>query len=392
MNIVIRPRRSKKGTVSYQLDYFVNGRRKQLSFKTAAKAEAERQRLLRAARRHGEGAMALDEAELAEFVALRARCASAGATLHEAVEYFMQHGGAITLPVTVVELANQFIASREERDKSRRYVQSLRSSLGSLSRWLPPGKMAHEVTRAEMESWLRSGGWGIKTRRNHLGFAASCFAWGTRAGHLRRVPCEGIELAGQAEREIEVLPVDVCERLLNAAVTDRACGLYVILGLMTGIRRAEAQRLTWAEVRLDQGLLLLAGEKTKTRRRRVIDLSEACLAWLRAYVASCGPLAGAQRIANANLALHLGRLRVRAGVALWPHNALRHTFASMHYAHFQDEAKLQVIMGHESAAMLHRHYRAVVTSAEAGKFWALRPKMGDGRSEIGDRRWKMSKG
>jgi integrase len=45
----------------------------------------------------------------------------------------------------------------------------------------------------------------------------------------------------------------------------------------------------------------------------------------------------------------------------------------MHYAMHQDEAKLQAQMGHESAAMLHRHYRALKTRKEAERFWALRP-------------------
>lgn len=58
----------------------------------------------------------------------------------------------------------------------------------------------------------------------------------------------------------------------------------------------------------------------------------------------------------------------------WPHNALRHTYASMHYAFHENEARLQAQMGHESAAMLHRHYRALKTKAEAARFWALRPE------------------
>jgi hypothetical protein len=45
----------------------------------------------------------------------------------------------------------------------------------------------------------------------------------------------------------------------------------------------------------------------------------------------------------------------------------------MHYAMWQDEAKLQAQMGHESAKMLHQHYRALKTRKEAERFWALSP-------------------
>ena len=45
----------------------------------------------------------------------------------------------------------------------------------------------------------------------------------------------------------------------------------------------------------------------------------------------------------------------------------------LHYAMHQNEALLQTQMGHESKEELHRHYRAITTRAEAGRFWKLMP-------------------
>ncbi|MEY2598877.1 MAG: hypothetical protein RLZZ142_1136 [Verrucomicrobiota bacterium] len=69
-----------------------------------------------------------------------------------------------------------------------------------------------------------------------------------------------------------------------------------------------------------------------------------------------------------------------AGVP-WTHNALRHTFASMHYATHQNPAVLRVQMGHsEGEEVLHQHYRAtkttsgeVITKRMAEDFWTLTP-------------------
>ena len=47
---------------------------------------------------------------------------------------------------------------------------------------------------------------------------------------------------------------------------------------------------------------------------------------------------------------------VTASQGPWPHNALRHTFASMHYAQFQNEHRPQALMEPESATMVYRHY------------------------------------
>lgn len=52
---------------------------------------------------------------------------------------------------------------------------------------------------------------------------------------------------------------------------------------------------------------------------------------------------------------------------------MRHTFATFHYAQHQNEARLQVLMGHRNAQMLHEHYRGLATPQEAKAFWALMP-------------------
>jgi integrase len=158
--------------------------------------------------------------------------------------------------------------------------------------------------------------------------------------------------------------------------------------LFGGLRPAEIQRLTWAAVDLDEGTVIVAGAQAKTRRRRVVDLGENAVAWLRragvrAGVSStiCGSFWDARwRMFRRSLGWAVGsrekgmvEMKVKPVHGEWPHNALRHTYASMHYAMHQDEAKLQAQMGHESAAMLHRHYRALKTRKEAERFWALRP-------------------
>jgi integrase len=79
----------------------------------------------------------------------------------------------------------------------------------------------------------------------------------------------------------------------------------------------------------------------------------------------------------------LERLRDSAGLRKnWPHDVLRHTFATMHYAMFQNRAQLQALMGHSgSENTLFQHYRAVltvsgetVTARMAEEFWGLTPK------------------
>ena len=53
-------------------------------------------------------------------------------------------------------------------------------------------------------------------------------------------------------------------------------------------------------------------------------------------------------------------------------NILRHTFGSYHFALHRNENLTAAEMGN-SPAMVFRHYRAVVTSKAAARFWNLLP-------------------
>lgn len=65
-----------------------------------------------------------------------------------------------------------------------------------------------------------------------------------------------------------------------------------------------------------------------------------------------------------------------AKITQWPPNALRHSFASYHLAHFRDAAQLALELGHTTTEVLFNHYREVVTPEEAEKYWKIGPEEG----------------
>ena len=65
--------------------------------------------------------------------------------------------------------------------------------------------------------------------------------------------------------------------------------------------------------------------------------------------------------------------RVTAGITEWPDNALRHSFASYHLAHFKDAKALALEMGHTDSGMLFNHYRALVRPNDAERYWNIGP-------------------
>lgn len=387
----IRKRKLPSGTVAFQLDLgLVDGKRVRKNYKTKAEAALEMERAKEQQLRFGTSLVDLTPAEIAEILLVRGKLAAAGATLSQAAEFFLARGVVRKQAITLEQLVQRFTDSREEA--SARYARQLRVSLGSLAKALD-GKLCSDVMTEDIETWLRSNDWKPKTRNNYLGDVSAMFGWAVREGYVGNNPAAGIKKARDHEGEIGTLNLEQCRQLLEAAVHAPGVAGFVVLGLFAGLRPAEIARLDWSAVDADAGTVVVAGRHAKTRQRRVVDLSPNARAWLQAAaVPKAGPITGKWwdgrwRLFRQKLGWDVGdsgdglsryaRIKPREKPSTphgrWPHNALRHTFASMHYAQHQNEALLQAQMGHESAAMLHRHYRAVKTRAEAAQFWSLRP-------------------
>jgi integrase len=379
------------GRVKWQVDYgLVEGKRKVASFDSREEAERACQSAGGARKRLGMLGLSASPAEMAEFLVAKEKLRMAGTavSISEAVEFYLTHARRMREVVMVTEAVGRFRDAKDAEGCSARYYRQLGVSLGALGRWLPERGM-HEVRREEIETWLRGSGWAAKTRNNYLGDVRALFSWAMKEGFCSMNPAEGIAKARLSEEEIGTLSVGQCEVLLRGALLKPEMMGFVVLGLFGGLRPAEIQRLSWDAVDLREGTVIVAGSQAKTRRRRVVDLSEYALEWLRAGMPAslragmiCGRYWDARwRMFRRSLGWAVGseekgivEVRVKPIHGAWPHNALRHTYASMHYAMFENEAKLQAQMGHESASMLHRHYRALKTRKEAERFWGLKPE------------------
>ncbi len=372
----VRERKYRGGRVAWQLDLgVIDGRRVQRAYLTKEAATTALRDARAARKKHGDGAVTLTPTEIAEVVRLKSELEGCGASLAEAVRFFLATSGKVQLQGTVLmpKLVEMFRKSRKSAGCGKAYTNQLNVSLGSLGRMyalLP----ASQLTRDAVERWLSGNAWAPKTQNNYLGDARALCGWAVDQGWMLVNPCVKIGKQREVREEIATLTLEQCERLLAAAVQDAAVCGYVVLSLFCGIRRAEIQRMSWEAVDLEHKTVIVAekhAKATRSRSRRVVDLHANAVAWLRACYGSAMP---SGKICEGRFGdVWLAFRKPVIGVEEWPHNAMRHTYASMHYAAYENEAKLQVQMGHESAAMLHRNYRALKTPVEAAAFWDLRP-------------------
>jgi integrase len=311
----------------------------------------------------GVSALNLTHEERIDFLAAQQKLKPLGARIMDAVEFYLKHyRGAQTR--TLGEAWEEFIASKKAAGKRPRYVAVLKYTIGSFIE-ARRQKEATSVTREEIERWLYKSGYKPATIRSYLIDAKTFFGFCQRRGYISLNPCIGIERVTLDEKPPGILTVEQCTSLLNTARTfnDGRLLPYVALTLFAGIRPEEAELMSWENIKIDRGFVEVPALKAKTRRRRLVQLSENAKAWLKLG----GPLP------PVNKKRWIIDLRLKAGIKEWPKDCLRHSFASYHLAMQQSADKTATEMGHYSTDMLFKHYRELVTKEDAERFWAIMP-------------------
>jgi len=332
----------------------------------------------------------LSEADRLLFMQLRDRLQAVGASMTEAVDFYLRHAKPAKEPVKLDELITMCIAAKREEGQSERYLKQFKSPTEKFAKAGHGGRLAHEIVCDDITGWLRDNEWSEKTWNNYRTDLRTLFQWGIDQKYLTMNPCDAVPRKKIADGEIEFLQVDDVARLLTRAamvkpgalrrdekgvwveqdleqVDFRDCLAVAALGLFCGLRpERELGELTWDAVRED--VVWVRGHTAKSRSRRVVDLPENARAWL----ALCPSREG--KILPTNFVRKWKALRKAVKLLDgWPHDAMRHTFATMWLALHGDEKRLQMLMGHVNAELIYKHYRGQTTPAEAKKFWELSP-------------------
>jgi len=357
-------------------------------------------------RRHGDAALALTQDVALRYAAIESRLARTGATIEQAADFYLAHHKPVKELLTLGVLLDRCVLDKELQGLSGKYLAtftcSCRSFVAPRSQWA-----VGDVTRDEVKAWVLGNGWAPKTQRGYLGDLRALFAWAVSEGYLAQSPLDPppgssgrrrpvIALAKMVQKEPQIFSPEQVARLFATACGKHELGVdpetgarvpmrvyrrllgYLALATFAGIRPHELGRLDASAIDFEGGQVALDGRVTKTSDRRVVELSTNCIAWLRVWRAE---FPGHVRCAPPSWDRLMKGLRKAAGLTPWPHDVLRHCFASYYHAVNGDKAKLQAMMGHSADQdTLERHYRAVrtpdgrpLTKSLAQTFWLISP-------------------
>lgn len=290
-----------------------------------------------------------------------------GKTIDDAVAHYVAHLKASEKSCSATQLVSEILVAKEKDGVSERHLRDLRSRLGVFAEAFD-GKPVATITAAEIDDWLRSLPVKALTRNNYRQRTALAFNFAVRRGYATGNPAEGAAKAKVISKPRGILSVNEAARLLEASAPNVLP--YIAIGLFAGLRAAELERLDWSEIDFESDLIEVAAAKSKTAQRRFVKMQPNLREWLlphRKHKASVRPQGRFEFRQSFNQA------RKDADIKKWPDNALRHSFASYHLAHFNDAALTALQLGHHDSRVTFAHYRELVKPKDAERYWQLQP-------------------
>ncbi len=299
-----------------------------------------------------------------------------GNPLLEAVRSYVQLRQGPFSPKKVPEVVAELLAQKENKGRSEVYTRDLRYRLNRFAADFNDSDV-HEVTTSKIEGWLHKLKLSPRSKNNFLTSIRTLFTLATTRHYIPtgHPGASEIEQATESPHAVEIFTPQEMLRVLHHARPEMVP--FLALGAFGGVRSAEIQRLTWTDVKWNQGVIEIASGKAKTRARRLVPLNECLRAWLEPHCRKAGPIMPFANVVNQikTLAEDVDRAWKQENALaafVWKSNGLRHSYVSYRLAQTGNENQVAQECGN-SPAMIFKHYRALVTKDDAERWFAIRP-------------------
>lgn len=290
-----------------------------------------------------------------------------------AAEYYAAHSPDKLTRRTVAEVVAEVIASKEGK-RTENTISDLRNRLDTFAKAFNVDIAS--VTTSDVQGWLDGLKVAERTRLNYRLKVSQLFTFAARRNYIpkRSNPVADTERPDPAEGEVTTYTAKEIAALLAAASKDfLPC---VALSAFAGLRTSEIQRLSWQDIDLARGHIKASGRKRGTPSRRFVPITDNLRQWLVTYAKRTGLVwlkSETDRKRAEDLFSDAQVATADAAKVAWKKNALRHSFISYRLAEIENTNAVALEAGN-SPATLFKHYRELVTKAEAKAWFAVSPK------------------
>lgn len=278
----------------------------------------------------------------------------------DVIDYYIRHNprSNILLSEAIKELISDRVEKGLREQSLRQYKHIYRWLLAQL------GDLAlADISEDMCRGALRAYGASAYARNNMLRALKMLFIYANKRDWLRTNPAGRFETYKTEDKPVDVLTVDQARELMNGAKrVNNGMISYFAIGAFTGIRPKEILRLAAESIDLESGFISVEGRVAKCRKRRVVEMSDNCRAWLSIYKFGRPAVHFQPRFQEV----------IRSTSIAWKQDIMRHSFASYFYALNGPDRTAQEL-GHASTDMLFKHYRELVRKDDARAYFEIYP-------------------
>ena len=370
----------KRYVVDYGRDQ--DGKRVRRTYNTLEDAQADIKTQTGLDKAIGRQARRLTDRELRD-AAEALELLSGASSLKSAARYFMDRNPLNGQKRTVKETVKEYLAEAEADNLRPTSIQDLKNRLARFEAAFASRPLA-DITGREVTLWLRGPHTQRRdgkpasplTRKHYQTVVQGLFNFAIEQDYIKSNP---LAKKSRRRRKQNGMEDERLPGILNPAEVEavmRAAEEYapsmvpaLAIGFFAGVRTNELMQLDWRNVDLGARRITITPEVAKKRSVRHIDIADNLLAWLAPYAEDSGRIAPEAKAWR----YRFDRVRDESKIAEWPHNAMRHSFASYHLERDGDQNRTALQLGHRDTDLLFNHYRALATQDEAKRFWNIRP-------------------
>lgn len=283
----------------------------------------------------------------------------------EALSNFIARHERQAAPLTFNEALESRLTEALNRGTTRRHLINVRSRLRTFVEAFGESTL-DDISQEQIAAFIDGMPVSARSRADTLNSVASVFAAAVRLGKLPHNPAALVRPPKMDAPETEVISAQQLKALLSS-LHPRSVAVVAVMAF-SALRRSEAEALEWGNVQLEERVLVVTAATSKTAARRTVPISDTLHAWLATRVRKEGLVAPPAM----TLRRDLEAARMEAGIEAWPRNALRHTMASVWVSTVEDVGRCAAWLGHDPR-ILHRHYKSLVSSADARAWLEVLP-------------------
>jgi integrase len=315
--------------------------------------------------------------------------------------------------ISFEEACEEFIGSLRDLARTEGHINDYQFKCEKLTS-LYSGQSVSTFTRDNAYNWVFSKKgeptpWPTRkvsktTRNKERTFLRSFFKFCKGRKWIPENPVdESIPSPGNTELVVEAFSIPQVKRLIEAALSiePEVAVPYFALGLFAAIRPDETRKLDWSDFRWkDKGpsSVIINAKGAKKNQRRVVELPETCVAWIKPYAKDSGPLVPYK--GKNDFRVVFDTVRARAGFRIDPkhvknadpelakicyrkdrnldeyiHDGLRHTGITYRLEATGDINRVSLWAGN-SPNVIRKHYKDIVVDGDeqVKQFYGIQPE------------------